>query len=73
MTPSGQQKSLVGWTVDRLIRWGEDWQIQFNTGKCPIIYLGRHGRSYDYTMGGTELESAEFEEVLGVMAQQTRT
>jgi len=52
--------------MDRLVRWSEEWQMLFNTGKCKVIHFGRNNLHIKYTMKGTELSVTQHERDLGL-------
>ena len=57
--------------LDRLLKWAEDWQMDFNKDKCHILHLGKNNSRFEYTMGGTKLGSSEYEKDLGVLVHQS--
>ena len=53
--------------IDSLMKWANDWQMEFNVDKCHIMHLGRENKKYKYTMGGQDLGTSEFEKDIGVL------
>ena len=41
--------------LNRLYKWSEKWQMQFNINKCSIMSVGKGNRSVDYTLNDTTL------------------
>ena len=52
--------------LDRLIKWGEEWSMEFNVKKCKIMHFGRSNIKFKYTMNGVELAVVESERDIGV-------
>ena len=69
MTEEDRNEFQLG--LDRLLKWAEDWQMQFNKDKCHIIHLGWNNKRFEYNMRGTPLGTSECEKDLGVMVHQT--
>ena len=42
-----------------------------NSGKYHILHLGVRNAGYEYTMGGTALETVEYEKDVGVMVHKS--
>ena len=40
--------------LDNLMKWANDWQMEFNVDKCHIMHLGSKNNNFTYTMGGEE-------------------
>ena len=58
--------------IDKLVKWAEDWQMEFNASKCKIMHVGRGNKKFNYTMGGyapagTILAKVEEEKDVGVI------
>ena len=47
--------------------WASRWGMQFNTGKCKVMHVGRHNPAYTYEMGGQKLETTATEKDIGVI------
>ena len=56
--------------INSLVQWSNAWQMEFNVDKCHIMHIGPRNKEYQYTMGGEELKSSEYEKDLGVLIQQ---
>ena len=56
--------------LDSLMKWSQDWQMDFNVDKCHIMHIGQGNNEYKYTMGGKELQESEFEKDIGVIVQR---
>jgi hypothetical protein len=52
--------------LDKLIKWGEEWSMEFNVKKCKIMHFGRNNKKFKYTMNGVELAVVESERDIGV-------
>ena len=58
--------------LDKLLEWSEEWQMEFNAGKCKVLHFGSKNPQYSYTMGGhapagTVLEAVEEEKDVTVI------
>ena len=69
MGEEDQEKFQEG--LDKLMGWAEEWQMDFNKGKCHIMHLGKKNKKFEYTMGGDKLDSSEWEKDLGVLVHNS--
>ena len=53
--------------LDALMDWASKWGMQFNTGKCKVMHVGRHNPAYTYEMGGQTLATTKAEKDIGVI------
>jgi len=53
--------------LDRLVKWADKWQMQFNVSKCKVMHVGKKSPRHTYYMSSTGLRSVEMEKDLGVM------
>ena len=53
--------------LNSLMKWSQDWQMEFNVDKCHIMHIGNKNK---YTMGNQELQASEFEKDIGVLIQR---
>ena len=53
--------------LDKLVKWSQTWQMNFNISKCKVMHVGRVKREALYTMGGQEMQKTTIERDLGVM------
>ena len=37
--------------LNSLMKWAENWQLQFNIAKCKVMHYGPRNQGYDYNMG----------------------
>ena len=37
--------------LNSLMKWAENWQLQFNIAKCKVMHYGPRNQGYDYIMG----------------------
>ena len=56
--------------INKLVQWSNTWQMDFNVDKCHIMHIGPKNKEFQYTMGGEELKSSEFEKDIGVLIQR---
>ena len=56
--------------LNSLMKWSQDWQMDFNVDKCHIMHIGPKNKEYKYTMGEQELQESEFEKDIGVLIQK---
>jgi len=36
--------------LDRLLKWADEWQMQFNVSKCKVVHLSQKNQWFLYTM-----------------------
>ena len=68
---SREQQVELQDTIKRLVAWSVEWQMLFNSEKCHILHLGGNNNRYEYTMGGSVLETVEYEKDVGVIIHQS--
>ena len=56
--------------IDKLLKWSDEWGMDFNKAKCKIMHLGRHNPEHVYFMGNHQLESITEERDIGVVIQK---
>jgi len=44
--------------LDRLEKWADRDFMQFNTGKCKVLHVGRNNRRHECVLGATQLASS---------------
>ena len=54
-------------SVDTLIDWVKDWQMEFNLSKCKVLGMGKNNENRDYKMQEVILECVTQEKDLGVV------
>ena len=37
--------------INNLMKWANDWQMEFNVDKCHIMHIGSGNKKYNYSMG----------------------
>ena len=52
--------------IDRLVKWADESDMQFNQSKCKILHLGKNNPRFKYTMNGSPIAEVESEKDLGV-------
>lgn len=45
--------------IDQLVKWAEEWQREFNYGKCKAMQIGITNKGKTYTMNIRVLDRAE--------------
>ena len=58
-------KQKLQYTIDKLVKWSEKWQMLFNFGKCKCLHTGLGNTGINYEMGGTILSKTAKENDLG--------
>ncbi len=53
--------------LDRLYDWTRKWQMEFNTGKCSILSVGRNNPLHNYSLNATPIKRSHCERHLGVL------
>ena len=53
--------------IDRLVAWGDKWQMKFNINKCKQMHIGRHNLEFGYEMDGKWITKTDQEKDLGVV------
>ena len=61
-----EDRTKLQTTLDRLVKWAEDWGMKFNVDKCKIMHVGRKNPRYEYFMAGVKLREVEEEKDIGV-------
>jgi hypothetical protein len=54
-------------SLDNLCEWSAKWGMEFNTGKCHLMHVGRNNPLHTYTMGGQQLAVSSSEKDVGVI------
>jgi len=62
-----QSREALQNDLDLLVKWSEEWQMNFNVKKCIVMHIGKNNMEYKYTMSGMELECTKGEKDLGVV------
>ncbi|XP_059805558.1 uncharacterized protein LOC132380631 [Hypanus sabinus] len=52
--------------IDRMQKWAEKWQMEFNLEKCEVVHFGRTNSKAEYKVNGRILGSVEEQRDLGV-------
>jgi hypothetical protein len=57
--------------LDKLVKWGNEWQMEFNVKKCSVMHLSRKRQkmSSHYFMNGVQLKPTNCATYLGVEIQ----
>ena len=63
---TADQHEKLQQNIDKLLSWANQWQLQFNKGKCKVLHLGKNNSVHTYTMDGNVLDSTDVEKDLGV-------
>ena len=53
-------------SLDKLVKWAEEWDMQFNINMCKVMHLGKHNQKCKYSMNGVEIKSVEEETDVGI-------
>ena len=56
--------------LNNLMKWSQDWQMEFNVDKCHVMHIGSSNHKYKYKMGDKELESSDFGKDIGVIVHR---
>ena len=59
-------KQTLQYSIDKLVKWSEKWQMLFNFGKCKCLHTVSGNTGMNYDMGGTILSKTVKEKDLGV-------
>ncbi len=70
-TESDQEANELQEDLHRIMKWSEEWQMLFNTGKCKVMHVGFNNPKRCYTMGDNTLEEVIFEKDLGIIIDNT--
>ena len=57
--------------IDRMVKWADNWQMEFNPEKCEVIHFGRSTLTRKYSMNGRTLESFVEQRDLGVFVHRS--
>jgi len=61
-----QDRMNLQQALDKLVKWAEEWDMQFNINKCKVMHLGKHNQKYKYSMNGVDIKSVEEETDVGI-------
>ena len=61
-----QDRMNLEQSLDKLVKWAEEWDMQFNINKCKVMHLGKHNQKYKYSMNRVEIKSVEEETDVGI-------
>ena len=64
---SQSDSDLLQTCLNKLWEGDERWGMFFNTEKCHVVHLGTNNPHYTYTLGSSQLASAEEEKDIGVI------
>ena len=53
--------------IDRLVAWGDKWQMAFNIDKCKQMHIGSQNKEFSYEMNGRWITTVQQEKDLGVV------
>ena len=57
--------------IDRMVKWADKWQMEFNPEKCEVIHFGRSNLTRKYSMNGRTLGSSVEQRDLGVFVHRS--
>ena len=63
---SNEQVTEMQNNLNKLLEWGQTWQMNYNTEKCKVLHLGYRNTKANYTLNGTQLKKVDSEVDLGV-------
>ena len=66
-----EDKELLQTTLNNLVKWAEDWGMQFNVAKCKIMHVGQNNPGHRYYMAGQVLAEVDEEKDVGVTVQKS--
>ncbi len=49
-----------------MAKWADMWGMVFNVKKCKVMHIGARNPGYEYSMGGTRLDTTKEERDIGV-------
>ena len=52
--------------LNKLLEWGQTWQMNYNTDKCKVLHIGYRNAKANYTLDGSQLKKVDSEVDLGV-------
>eukprot|EP00061_Rhincodon_typus_P005232 g24496.t1 len=55
--------------LDSLGEWTKMWQLEYNVGKCEVMYFGKRNRGMDYFLNGEKVQKSEVQRDLGFLVQ----
>ena len=65
---SEEDRAGIQRDIDRLGKWGDDWEMSFNVGKCKVLHLGgRKNPCSSYKLNGEDIQEVGKEKDLGVI------
>ena len=57
--------------LEKLEKWADEWQMEFNVDKCSVIHLGKSNPCTEYTLCNKALKCSDKERDLGVVVDKT--
>ena len=60
-------RKIIQEDIDKLGKWGKDWEMAFNIDKCKVLHLGNKNPCWKYTLYGKEIKVVDKEKDLGVI------
>ena len=57
--------------LDNLVKWSQDWGMEFNIPKCKVLHVGKQNNNYIYFMNGTKVTNVSQEKDIGVITHES--
>jgi len=68
---SGAECPRLQEDIDRMVKWEDKWQMEFNPEKCEVIHFGRSNLTRKYSVNGRTVRSSVEQRDLGVFVHRS--
>ena len=68
---SEQDRKTLQSCLDNLVKWSQNWGMEFNIPKCKVIHVGKKNHRFSYFMNGIEVTKTNQEKDIGVMTHES--
>lgn len=63
-------KEILQNDLQKLSKWANDWQMQFNIDKCSVVHFGKKNPCNDYYLNAKQIKRNNVERDLGVITDK---
>ena len=57
--------------LDNLVKWSQDWGMEFNIPKCKVLHVGKKNNNCIYFMNGAKVTNVSQEKGIGVITHES--
>ena len=66
-----QDRQILQTCLDNLVKWSQNWGIEFNIPKCKVLHVGRNNNNYTYYMNGSMVTNVSQGKDIGVVTHES--